>query len=89
MAGKHIRAVTLSNGAVVEVREARGRDLIRAASMAPGGGVAVSLALIARVTTTLGGHPVAYEDVQDMPLADVNTLLEAVQGNAPSPPDAS
>lgn len=81
--GKATKQVKLSNGAVAEVREARGADLEKAAVVAQAGGggeIAIALALVAQVTT-IGGEGIAYEDLREAPLGDVSFLLGAVSGN--------
>jgi hypothetical protein len=79
------RSLTLPSGKTVTIREGRGRDLMfaqRAVKPADGPG-AVIFALIADLTEFDDGKQPLYEDVLEMPLADVLVLQSAVMEDAP------
>ncbi|MEX2155116.1 MAG: hypothetical protein WD825_17355 [Gemmatimonadaceae bacterium] len=70
--------VTLSDGRVATLRAAKGRDLEKGSLVS---GAATQTALLMGIVsciTTIGGKGITYEDVQEMPLADVGLLLAAV-----------
>jgi len=82
--------ITLSDGRVAELREAKGRDLI-AASRLTDDAAALSLALAAQVLT-IAGEPVLFEDVMDLPLRDavaVQTAMVEQLGALPTPAPAT
>ncbi|HJU10072.1 MAG TPA: hypothetical protein VJ728_04305 [Candidatus Binataceae bacterium] len=78
------RQVTLPSGSIATIREGRGRDLIHA-QRAVGKtteSTALMQALVAMLCT-VDGKELLYEDVLDMPVADVLTLEAEVLGNFP------
>ena len=70
--------LTLSDGRLASLREAKGRDLI-AASRLTDDVNALALALAAQVLT-VAGEPVLYEDLLDWPLRDVVAVQTAIAG---------
>ncbi len=80
---KH-RTVTLPSGRAAIIREGRGRDLINAQRAV--GKTAESTALLQALVAVLcqvDGTDLVYEDVLDMPVADVLMLEAEVLGNFP------
>ena len=78
------RQITLPSGSIATVREGRGRDLIQAQRAV--GKTAESTALLQALVAILcevDGKPLVYEDVLDMPVADVLMLEGEVLGNFP------
>jgi len=78
------RQVTLPSGRVATIREGRGRDLIQAQRLV--GKATESNALmqaLAAILCEIDGKTIVYEDVLDMPVADVLTLEAEVLGNFP------
>jgi len=79
-----IRQITLPTGRIASVRAGRGRDLInaqRAVGRTAESG-ALMQALVAMLCT-VDGKDLVYEDVLEMPIADVLTLEAEVMGNFP------
>lgn len=62
------KTLTLSDGRVAELRDAKGRDLVAAAKLTDDPN-ALSLALAAQVLT-IEGVPVVFEDLLEWPLRD-------------------
>jgi hypothetical protein len=84
MAENQIRQITLPSGRVAAIREGRGRDLINAQRAV--GRAAESTALLqalVAILCTVDGKELVYEDVLDMPVADVLILEGEVLGNFP------
>ncbi|MBV8773468.1 MAG: phage tail assembly protein [Deltaproteobacteria bacterium] len=80
------RQVILPSGRVATVREGRGRDLINAQRAV--GRTAESSALLqalVAILCTVDGKELVYEDVLEMPMADVLMLEAEVLGNFPEP----
>jgi hypothetical protein len=78
------RQVILPSGRISTVREGRGRDLINAQRAV--GRTAESSALLQALVAmlcTLDGKDLVYEDVLEMPVADVLMLEAEVLGNFP------
>jgi hypothetical protein len=78
------RQITLPSGRIATIREGRGRDLINAQRAV--GRTAESSALLQALVALLceiDGKPLVYEDVLDMPVADVLMLEAEVLGNFP------
>ena len=78
------RKVILPSGCIATVREGRGRHLINAQRAV--GKTAQSSALLQALVAmlcTVDGKEVLYEDVLEMPLADVLMLEAEVLGNFP------
>ena len=78
------RQVTLPSARIATIREGRGRDLINAQRAV--GRAAESTALLQALVATLCTIEVkelTYEDVLDMPVADVLMLEAEVLGNFP------
>src|SRR6516165_5117885 len=71
------RQITLPSGRIATIREGRGRDLIQAQRAV--GKTSESSAMLCEVD----GKPLVYEDVLDMPVADVLMLEAEVLGNFP------
>jgi hypothetical protein len=87
--------IVLPSGHVATVREGRGRDLIQAQRLvgknAESGAM---LQALAAILCEIDGKPVLYEDMLEMPLADVLVLEAEVLGNfpqaaSPMPPASS
>jgi hypothetical protein len=79
-----IREVTLPSGRVATIREGKGRDLInaqRAVGRTAESG-ALMQALVAMLCT-VDGKELIYEDVLEMPIADVLMMEGEVLGNFP------
>ncbi len=79
-----IREITLPSGRVATVREGRGRDLIHAQRAV--GRAAETTALLQALVAmlcTVDGKELCYEDVLEMPVADVLVLEGEVLGNFP------
>ena len=84
MSENQIRQITLPTGRIASVRAGRGRDLInaqRAVGRTAESG-ALMQALVAMLCT-VDGKDLVYEDVLEMPIADVLTLEAEVMGNFP------
>lgn len=81
----HVLArVTLSNGAVVELRRPNGRTMVRANKMAEGqGDAAVGFYMLCQVGW-LNGRRLNFEELEAAPLDDVQKLLAAMgaEGNS-------
>jgi hypothetical protein len=78
------KQITLPSGRVAIIREGKGRDLIHA-QRAVGRTTethALLQALVAMVCT-IDGKELCYEDVLDLPVADVLTLEGEMLGNFP------
>jgi hypothetical protein len=78
------RQITLPSGRIATIREGRGRDLIQAQRAV--GKTSESSALLMALAAMLcevDGKPLVYEDVLDMPVADVLMLEAEVLGNFP------
>jgi hypothetical protein len=78
------RQITLPSGCIATVREGRGRDLIQAQRAV--GKTAESTALLQALVAMLckvNDQELVYEDVLDMPVADVLMLEAEVLGNFP------
>lgn len=78
------RQVILTSGRIANVREGRGRDLINAQRAV--GRTAESSALLqalVAILCTVDGKELVYEDVLEMPVADVLMLEAEVLGNFP------
>jgi hypothetical protein len=74
--------VTLSDGRVANVRDARGRDLEKGAAVASSATNPMSLMMgVAAQVTTIDGRAVVYEDILDLPMTDVLKLIGALMGN--------
>lgn len=83
------RTKTLPSGAVATIRAAKGRDLIQAARMAGSNdGIRLTFGIIA-VLTRINGRPIVVEDIEEMNLMDVMTLMGEVQGNGVSLPSST
>lgn len=78
------REIMLPSGRVAAIREGRGRDLINAQRAAGRNAESTALlqALVAMLCT-VGGKELIYEDVLEMPIADVLMLEAEVLGNFP------
>lgn len=75
------RTTKLPSGKQAEVRQGKGRDLIRAHRAVAGNAepMSVSFALIAELAR-IDGKPLVYEDVLEMDLDDVLALEATVTG---------
>jgi len=71
-----VTQITLSDGRIADLREAKGRDLI-AASRLTDDAAALSLALAAQVLT-IAGEPVLFEEIMDLPLRDAVEIQTAM-----------
>lgn len=72
------RTVTLSDGRVATLRPAKGRDLERG-SLISGGATQTALMMgVAACITTIDGKGIPYEELQEMPIADVRRLTDVV-----------
>jgi hypothetical protein len=83
--GEGYKVVTLASGRVATVREGRGKDLInaqRAVGRQADSG-ALMQALVAALCT-VEGKELVFEDVLEMPIADVLMLEGEVLGNFPA-----
>lgn len=77
------RTVSLPSGKKAAVRPLKGRDLLKAARMAGGSQDNMRLAFgIIAVGAEIDGKPLVIEDVEELDLGDVTTLMAAVMGNA-------
>jgi Phage tail assembly chaperone proteins, E, or 41 or 14 len=84
MADTRTKQIALPSGRTVTIREGRGRDLIQAQRAV--GRAAESTALLQALVAILcqiDGKALIYEDVLDMPVADVLMLEAEVLGNFP------
>lgn len=77
------RTVPLPSGRTATVRPLKGRDLLAAARMAGGSqdNMRLAFGLIA-VGAEIDGKPLVIEDVEELDMGDVTTLMAAVAGNA-------
>lgn len=80
-----LRAVPLPSGAKAMIRKGKGRDLVQAARMAGGAndGIKLTYGIIATLAQ-IDGKPIVIEDVEEMDLRDVMTLMGEVVGNGGS-----
>jgi hypothetical protein len=79
--------LTLPSGETVKIRQGFGRDLMNAQRAVQGSGDATSVvfALIAELAEFDGGRKIVYEDVLELPLADVLAMqAEVTKGNFPA-----
>jgi len=75
--------ISLADARIAVIAEAQGRHSIAAFRVLPQADQANPLALsmaIAAQVTTIDGRAVTYEDLLDLPLADVNAIQGAMQG---------
>jgi hypothetical protein len=79
MATEHSEPITLPSGVVSAIRRPKGRDfrMSRRQAEKDDGGTAAMFAPVARVTT-IGGRTLTLEDIDEMDLADINALSEAL-----------
>ncbi|MCW2248679.1 hypothetical protein M2352_004339 [Azospirillum fermentarium] len=76
------KTVVLADGKKASIRRGKGRDLLQAARMAGGAQDTIRLAFgIIAVLTLIDGLPITLEDVEDMGMGDVQTLMAATMGN--------
>ena len=86
------KTMTLPSGRAAEIREGKGKDLMRAHRAVRGNDdpMAITFALIAELVS-VEGRPLVYEDVLEMGLADVLALQAEVLGpdfQIPPPPSS-
>lgn len=75
--------ITLPSGKAFAFREGRGRDLRKAARIVNPGEDAVGYSMaIASITGTIDGQPFTVEDMDDMPMTDVNAMMGALGGKS-------
>ncbi|MGH8011081.1 MAG: phage tail assembly protein [Candidatus Binataceae bacterium] len=82
MADEYPRTITLPSGKAATIRKPQGRDMRLAARQAnkDDGGLSQMYALLARVTT-IGERQLTLEDIDELDLADVNALSEALSAD--------
>ncbi len=69
----------LSDGREAAILKGKGKDLIKAAKVAGANATSMELSFaLASALTQIDGKPVVYEDLGEMPLDDVMTIINAV-----------
>ena len=72
------KEITLSDGKIAVIKDGKGRDLLNAQKKAKSSDE-IPYALIAELTEIEGNYLV-YEDILELPIADVIQLQEAIGG---------
>lgn len=72
------KEITLSDGKVAVIKDGKGRDLLNAQKKAKSSDE-IPYALIAELTE-IDGNYLVYEDILELPIADVMQLQEAIGG---------
>ena len=72
------KKITLSDGKVAVIKDGKGRDLLNAQKKAKSSDE-IPYALIAELTE-IDGNYLVYEDILELPIADVIQLQEAIGG---------
>ncbi len=72
------KEITLSDGKIAVIKDGKGRDLLNAQKKAKSSDE-IPYALIAELTE-IDGNYLVYEDILDLPIADVIQLQEAIGG---------
>jgi len=72
------KEITLSGGKVAVIKDGKGRDLLNAQKKAKSSDE-IPYALIAELTE-IDGNYLVYEDILELPIADVIQLQEAIGG---------
>lgn len=72
------KKITLSDGKVAVIKDGKGRDLLNAQKKAKFSDE-IPYALIAELTE-IDGNYLVYEDILELPIADVIQLQEAIGG---------
>ena len=72
------KEITLSDGKVAVIRDGKGRDLLNAQKKAKSSDE-IPYALIAELTE-IDGNYLVYEDILELPIADVIQLQETIGG---------
>ena len=72
------KEITLSDGKVAVIKDGKGRDLLNAQKKAKSSDE-IPYALIAELTE-IDGTYLVYEDILELPIADVIQLQEAIGG---------
>ena len=72
------KEITLSDGKVAVIKDGKGRDLLNAQKKAKSSDE-IPYALIAELTE-IDGNYLVYEDILELPIADVIQLQEALGG---------
>ena len=73
-----IKEITLSDGKIAIIKDGKGRDLLNAQKKAKSSDE-IPYALIAELTE-IDGNYLVYEDILELPIADVIQLQEAIGG---------
>lgn len=73
-----IKEITLSDGKIAIIKDGKGRDLLNAQKEAKSSDE-IPYALIAELTE-IDGNYLVYEDILELPIADVIQLQEAIGG---------
>jgi hypothetical protein len=68
------KEITLPSGRIARIKEGKGRDLFWALSNSTGQNDVIKL-LIVRLTE-IDGKPITEDDLEELPLADVMTLMK-------------
>jgi hypothetical protein len=69
-----MKEITLPSGRVARIKEGKGKDLFWALSNSTGQNDIIKL-LIVRLTE-IDGKPITEDDLEELPLADVMTLMK-------------
>lgn len=72
------KEITLSDGKVAVIKDGKGRDLLNAQKKAKSSDE-IPYALIAELTE-IDGNDLVYENILELPIADVIQLQEAIGG---------
>lgn len=72
------KEITLSDGKIAIIKDGKGRDLLNAQKEAKSSDE-IPYALIAELTE-IDGNYLVYEDILELPIADVIQLQEAIGG---------
>jgi hypothetical protein len=69
-----VKEITLPSGRIAKIKEGKGKDLFWALSNSTGQNDIIKL-LIVRLTE-IDGKPITEDDLEELPLADVMTLMK-------------
>jgi hypothetical protein len=70
------KEITLPSGKIAKIKEGKGKDLFWALSNSTGQHEVIKL-LIVRLTE-IDGKPITEDDLEELPLADVMTLMKEI-----------
>ncbi len=74
MAKGFMKEITLPSGRVARIKEGKGKDLFWALSNSTGQNDIIKLLMVR--LTEIDGKPITEDDLEELPLADVMTLMK-------------